>query len=141
MQCGTTKRNLDPLQILPCFSVYDWWVFASLKVSKKQMQIYYDLLFFSCLTWWSLVQYLVRETWVLFFSLLLQLKAIETGIILLIVYIKYVFLEKVPDQTAAAPGTRQQIKFVERFSKLIKQNISHTYVKIRYLCLFHKSYS
>ena len=62
IQCGTTKRNLDPLQILPCFSVYAWWGFASLKVSKKQMQISYDLLFFSCLTWWSLVQYL----WVLF---------------------------------------------------------------------------
>ena len=37
--------------------------------------------------------------------------------------------------------TMQHIKFVERFSKLIKQNISHTYVKIRHLCLFHKSYS
>ena len=75
----------------------------------------------------------------LVFPLLLQLKAIETGIILLIVYIKICVFRKSPWSNSSC--TMQHIKFVERFSKLIKQNISHTCVKIRHLCLFHKSYS
>ena len=101
------------------------------RYQKKQMQISYDLLFFSCLTWWSLVQYLVIEKWVLFFPLLLQLKAIETGVILLIVYMKIFVFRKSPWSNSIC--TMQHIKFVERFSKLIQLNLHEIDLSYRYL--------
>ena len=60
--------------------------------------------------------YLVIEKGILFFPLLLQLKAIETGVISLIVYIKIFVFRK-------SPCIMQNFRFIERFSKLIQLNL------------------
>ena len=68
--------------------------------------------------------YLVIEKGILFFPLLLQLKAIETGVILLIVYITIFVFRKNPGSNSSC--SIQQIKFVESFSKLIRLNLHET---------------